>query len=53
MYKLRMGYHSYSLGKFKDYYDKQYTAQGYLLIVDIWNNFVKKRINKSNFAENY
>ena len=48
IYKLKMGYHSFSLGKFTDYNDKQFTDQGYWLIVDIWNNFVKKRISKNS-----
>jgi len=46
MYKLKMGYHSYSKATAHDYYDYQYASQGYWYIVDIWNNYIKKRINK-------
>ncbi|HEY5509075.1 MAG TPA: Ig-like domain-containing protein, partial [Paludibacter sp.] len=49
MYKLRMGYHSYSKAVAHDYYDYQYASQGYWYIVDIWNNIIKKRINKEPF----
>jgi len=46
MYKLKMGYHSYSKATAHDYFDYQYANQGYWYIVDIWNNYIKKRINK-------
>ena len=45
MYKLKLGYHSTSKGAIHDHYDKDYDKQGYWLMCDIWNSFVKPRLN--------
>jgi hypothetical protein len=46
IFKLRSGYHSYSLGKANDHFDNQFTDQGYWFIVDIWNSYIKPGLNK-------
>ncbi len=48
IYKLKMGYHSYSLGTDREYFDYQFVDQGYLFITDIWNNFIKRQIKIVN-----
>jgi hypothetical protein len=47
IYKLKMGYHSFSKGAYNDHYDYKYAGQGYWYMVDVWNNLIKKRINKA------
>jgi hypothetical protein len=48
LYKLKMGYHSYSLGTGKEHFDYQFEDQGYLFITDIWNNYIKKQMIKAD-----
>ncbi len=45
MFKLRNGYHSFSLKKHNEYFDSMFAGQGYWFVVGIWNGFIKKRMH--------
>ena len=46
IYKLHKGYHSFSKGEPNEHHDYKLTGQGYWIMLDVWDNYVKPKISK-------
>ena len=46
IYKLHKGYHSFSKGEANEHHDYKLTGQGYWIMLDVWDNYIKPKISK-------
>jgi hypothetical protein len=48
IYKLKMGYHAFSKGVYSNQYEQNHKNEGYPVVKELWNNFIKPHITSTS-----
>jgi sialate O-acetylesterase len=48
IYKLKTGYHAFSKGVYSNQYEQNHKYEGYPVVKELWNNFIKPRLQSTS-----